>query len=250
MKSPSDPPRLLDPPRLIESGGSAEPSVVAALEAGRSRLPDAARLGAIARALALKTTPPAGGGGQGSPRGGSLRAIKIAGSAAAGVAAVAAAWIALQSRGDVPVEQAAQQAAPAMRNLDIPSAPPASVPFAPETIPTIDIDSLPVATSHDAGAIAPPGNAHATEPPEPEVHLLARAQDALGSRPDDALRLCAEHERRFPRGAFTEEREVIAIDALVRLNRREDAKARGERFLKSHPGSADARRVRRLLRLE
>lgn len=246
MKSPSDPPGLLDPPRLTESGGSAEPSVVAALEAGRSRLPDEARLGAIARALASKTTPPSGGG-QGSPRGASLRAIKIAGSAAAGVAAVAAAWIALQSRGDVPVAPTAREAAPAVRNLDIPPAPPAPAPFASETIPTMDIDALPLTTSHDAGAIAPPGTAHATEPPEPEVHLLERAQDALGSRPDDALRLCAEHERRFPHGAFTEEREVIAIDALTRLNRHDDANARGERFLRSHPDSADARRVRRLL---
>jgi hypothetical protein len=79
------------------------------------------------------------------------------------------------------------------------------------------------------------------------MDLLHRAQDSLESNPAQTLALCAEHARRFPSGAFTQEREVLAIDALLRLGRRSEAQARAERFIKANPASAHKRRIDELL---
>jgi len=79
------------------------------------------------------------------------------------------------------------------------------------------------------------------------VQLLERAQDALRSRPSEALTLADHHARRFPQGLLVQEREVIAIEALVKTGRKADAKARAARFESSFPGSSHTRRIRILL---
>ncbi|RYE83811.1 MAG: hypothetical protein EOO75_18870 [Myxococcales bacterium] len=70
-----------------------------------------------------------------------------------------------------------------------------------------------------------------------ETQLLDRAQQSLGADPATTLRLCEEHARGYPGGALGLEREVLAIDALVRLGRREEAERRAARFRERHPGS-------------
>jgi len=80
-----------------------------------------------------------------------------------------------------------------------------------------------------------------------EIELIDRARQALGSSPATALDLVHEHERRFARGAMTEEREVVRIAALVKLGRGAEARTRGETLLQANPASAYARRVKALL---
>jgi len=80
-----------------------------------------------------------------------------------------------------------------------------------------------------------------------ELAILRPARAHVRSKPARALELVAEHARRYPRGALTEEREVIAIDALVASERLEDAAARAGSFFADYPRSAHARRVRTLL---
>jgi hypothetical protein len=46
---------------------------------------------------------------------------------------------------------------------------------------------------------------------------------------------------------LAQEREVIAIDALVRLGRRGEADARARRFVGAYPGSPDVQRVETIL---
>lgn len=92
------------------------------------------------------------------------------------------------------------------------------------------------------GASPPPA---ATAPPETE--LLSRAQRALGGDPAAALAHCDEHLARYPGGALTQEREVIAIAALVRLGRVAEARSRAERFEAAYPGSGHLRRIDVLL---
>jgi hypothetical protein len=75
---------------------------------------------------------------------------------------------------------------------------------------------------------------------ESELSLLKRARDA---DPTQALALTAEHARRFPAGVLEQEREVIAIDALLRLGRGDAAAQRAKRFQTHFPGSAHARRL-------
>ena len=52
-----------------------------------------------------------------------------------------------------------------------------------------------------------------------------------------------DHARRFPNGALVQEREVMAIDALVRSGRRDDAEARARRFDVAYPRSGHRRRI-------
>jgi hypothetical protein len=78
---------------------------------------------------------------------------------------------------------------------------------------------------------------------EPELSLLRRAQGSVSSAPAQALSLCALHAIRFGAGVLGQEREVIAIDALLRLGRVSEARARAERFRAGYPGSAHTRRI-------
>jgi len=80
-----------------------------------------------------------------------------------------------------------------------------------------------------------------------ELSLLARAQASLAGDPLGAHTLVKEHERTFPRGVLVQEREVIAIDALLRLGQEDQARARAERFHRAFPTSAHRRRVDVLL---
>lgn len=84
-----------------------------------------------------------------------------------------------------------------------------------------------------------------------ENALVTRAQTALArGRAGEALEALFEHQRRFPRGQFTEEREALAIQALARLGRTEQAAARAERFRARYPGSMLMRVVDQAVRPE
>jgi hypothetical protein len=92
---------------------------------------------------------------------------------------------------------------------------------------------------------APVARASRSSPALAEASLLDRAQAALGSDPAAALTLTREHQRRFPRGVLAEEREVIAIEALQRLGRREAASARALAFERRYHGSVHRPRLER-----
>ena len=76
-----------------------------------------------------------------------------------------------------------------------------------------------------------------------ELQLLREAQSVLRSDPARALAVAAEHARRFEDGTLAQEREVVAIEALVALSRLPEARARAERFAARWPRSAHARRL-------
>lgn len=80
-----------------------------------------------------------------------------------------------------------------------------------------------------------------------ELALLNRAQASLGRDPAMSLMLVSDHQRRFRPGTLVQEREVIAIDALLRLGQRPAAEARAARFRQQFPASVHRRRVDVLL---
>ena len=84
---------------------------------------------------------------------------------------------------------------------------------------------------------------------ETEVSLLEEAHTASRGDPQRALDLTDRDALRFPNGALAQEREVIAIDALTRLGRMEDARARARQFFQAFPGSAHGPRVADLVGL-
>ncbi|WP_437736499.1 hypothetical protein [Sorangium sp. So ce1335] len=96
----------------------------------------------------------------------------------------------------------------------------------------------PGAPSGGAPPSASPPPAGAADEAETEVQLLHRAQDALATDAGSALALTLEHARRFPTGALGQEREIIAIRALLALGRAAEARARAASLLERFPGSA------------
>jgi TolA-binding protein len=133
---------------------------------------------------------------------------------------------------------AATSAPTGARVVDEPKvAPPSPVT---EAAPTVDVRDLPRVASAQPASSAPspasarPSNSDLTA----ERSLLDVARTALG-RGDfaNALVSADAHQKRFPKGALAEEREALAVQALAGAGRRDEARARAERFAKSFPGS-------------
>jgi hypothetical protein len=80
---------------------------------------------------------------------------------------------------------------------------------------------------------------------ELETRAFGDVQRALREgRPGDALRLLAEQEHAFARGALHEERAAARVLALCAAGRIAEARSARERFLASYPQSPAAERVR------
>jgi hypothetical protein len=82
-----------------------------------------------------------------------------------------------------------------------------------------------------------PVNASVPAPAPSEGGLLLRARQKLAADPAGALALADEDAVRFPGGALAPEREVLAIEALARLGRSTDARARLASFRARYPES-------------
>jgi len=223
---------MSDPKRLLDEG--VDEPLRGALDAGRRELPSAERLEAI---LARLPPGPTGGGGGGAakPMGGLAKvAMGLAAAALVGGAALLL----------MPPREAA--VAPRLVTAATTSASVALPPPPVETSSPAPTAVLAPAPSHAASA----GHAAAVAPPpDPalEVSLLQDAHDALAASPETALARCAEQERLFPKSTVAQEREVIAIDALLRLHRDTEARGRAAAFAAHFPGSASQRRVDALL---
>lgn len=113
-------------------------------------------------------------------------------------------------------------------------------PRASTAAPRADEAAVPSPGAPSGGAppSAGPPSAGAADEAETEVQLLHRAQDALATDAGSSLALTVEHARRFPAGALGQEREIIAIRALLALGRAAEARARAASLLERFPGSA------------
>lgn len=76
-----------------------------------------------------------------------------------------------------------------------------------------------------------------------EMAHHAELRAALGD-PARALQLANEGHAKFPRGVFGQEREIIAIQALQKLGRTDEAKRRSDAFVAAHPESMYAKSLR------
>lgn len=78
-----------------------------------------------------------------------------------------------------------------------------------------------------------------------EVRLLGQIRKALADGDwTRALKLASEHRRRFPGGTFAGEREVLAVRALCARGNRTGAKQRADAFVRRHPTSHLAGKIR------
>jgi hypothetical protein len=177
----------------------------------------------IAASSATASGVASGGAGVG------LGAKVVASIALAGAIAGGGVWLAHRAAGD----ESPAKAVPAVATPPAAAAPGALRPQA--------------AREEQREARAPAATPGAPAPSRAaapnEAALLDTAQSVLATNPERALALTRAHRQRFPNGVLAQEREVIAIEALSRLGRKDDAKQRSEEFERTYPGSAHQRKV-------
>ena len=127
-------------------------------------------------------------------------------------------------------------------------------PAASSSAPPVSSASPTVSSSPARAADAAPRRPGVSSPgrvgttPDDEIALIRRARAELDQgHARRSLELLGQHRRRFSHGLLEQEREVLAIDALVRLGRRRAARARAARFHRRFPDSALGSRVRSLV---
>jgi len=237
-----------DPPRLLDRDSGLDPRLRVLLQAGRDELPSAARLEAMAARVDAAcglpqlerphAEPPPAGASAG------LSLPSLAGLTVAMVVATGALWWAT-APGRWATEPAPKPLPAASPPAPVPVVPPPSQPSSAE-----GAEPLP----REVEPAAPPGDSPMRErasgaaPADPlaELGLLDEAQRALETDPARALARAEVHRRRFPGGQYAQEREVIAIEALLELERFAAAEQRVRAFLRRFPASSHAVRVSRL----
>ncbi len=130
------------------------------------------------------------------------------------------------------------QAVPAVPEAMAAPAPVAQDPTLAETARLQAPALEPKAQPSNAGRSA---SAEASSAPEDalagEANLLNQAHVAMSTDPRKALTIASEHARRYPHGQLAAERELILVQALVKLGRAREAEARGRALRKSTPNS-------------
>lgn len=232
-----------DPPRLSEG----EPSELARLvRASRARRPSADATSEMADRLAATSVYAA------AARGVSIsRHATFAKLAVVALAVVGLGIFTTRTHG-VGMRAAANAVDERPPTVAPPSVPRGSEPT---DMPSVSVDALPslavpVATHNEtARAVrttpSSPAPVATTPSHESEFALVRHAQDALARDPTRALALAQEHARTFPNGELVQEREVIAVEALSKLERRAEAKARANALLSIHPRSPYVARLER-----
>ncbi len=119
-----------------------------------------------------------------------------------------------------------------------------------EDRPTVPVDRLPsVAGPSRASASPPIGTGPATTAKASEtasateLELFQRAKTALLSDPERALLLTSEQARAYPSGELVQEREVIAVEALSKLGRKEESWQRAVSLVRRFPRTPYAPRL-------
>jgi len=119
----------------------------------------------------------------------------------------------------------------------------------PDVSAAPSLSSMPVGSLPAAVSAAPPaprpsasaaqGTAAGTDVDlASERALVDRARAALSrGQTRYALDALDTHTTRYPRGRLSEEREALAVDALARAGRLDDARARASRFHAAYPNS-------------
>jgi hypothetical protein len=105
----------------------------------------------------------------------------------------------------------------------------------------------PSVTGVERGHGVAPGAAPTDASTPTEIELLRDARLAIKRSPAAALDLTEQHTRTYPSGKLLQERELIAISALVALGRRTAALSRAARFERAFPQSPYRKQLAGLL---
>lgn len=125
----------------------------------------------------------------------------------------------------------------------------------PPAVVAVEPEPEPAPAPAVAAAPTPPAAAVSVarhERPRPpglgeELRQLENIRRWLARSPRRALAAADEHQRRFPRGALGPERELLRIDALLRLGQYDRARQRADRVLAAPEGHPYRAQVAALL---
>lgn len=226
---------MSDPPRLREEGAGAPPELRDMFLEARKPEPltpsTDARLAANVAALGAL---PAGPLVKGLP-------WLIAG----GAVVVAGALALVEQRASPPNPALSPPATNSSPAAVVPTALPA--PTVPQAQPSASPDERAPAAS--TAHVAPAEAASSSEDAlAGEAKLLNQAHSAMASDPRKAHALASEHAKRYPRGQLAAERELILVQALVKLGRVREAEARGRALRKSALSSIYGERLETILK--
>jgi len=240
-----------EPVRVTDARSSASPDLSAAVQALRALHGSSEQLDALGRSLAPQLAAPTFAGSLTSGlRAGSKWLLAGLVAAAVGVGTTA-----MLEHAQSPAPAVAAPQRPVARSA--PTSREASAPYARagatdepivENEPSAPVLEAKLRRSRIADRRPPPPTRAQALAPRPELALLEEAHGLLERDPAAALLLVEEHERAYPAGVFTQERELLAIEALLELDRKQPAIERALRFVKSYAESPHAPRVRALLR--
>ena len=265
-----DPIRLLDDPA---TSGLLRGDLATAGAARVQGLDHAAGLGALKAALGAETgaIPAVAAGGAG----GSLAAKLLLGAALVG----GVAWWATSRDDGSAIDPLPPVGAPAATPTPTPEPAPAAeppksiAPVAEPTAPEAEVDppvpvgpeeapsepelvpeaqpksTRPAAQGEARGAMPTRDTAGLDDAVVREAKQIQAARRALGTDAARALSLTQSIAVEFPRGQLVEERLAIAIRALAKLGRIDEARTKAEAFLESYGRGAHAAAVRRAVGL-
>ncbi len=224
---------MIDPPRLREGGGETPPELRELFLDAKKPEPLApatdARL--IAKVTALGALPAA-------------PLVKAMPWLLAGGAVVLAGTLALVAQREPAPAIAANP--PAANAAAAPVAPERAAPALPELPASPEAKrAAPPSAPRVAPAEVPSGSEDALAG---EAKLLNQAHAVMASDPQKALAIAGEHAKRYPRGQLAAERELILVQALVKLGRTREAEARGRALRKSAPSSIYGERLDTILK--
>ena len=218
MSSPPVPPR-----RWAQSDSGVGPVVQAVVRYAQSEAPSAARLEGIRQGVLAH-----GDRRRRAPRAALWAAALLVPSA------LVVGWLAfVRPHDEMPALTLTQEPPTARRNDPAPA--PVREPVSAVTSPTSARSARP------PKRVAPPNPA--LRQVTPEIETLQRARRLLSDKPADALLLTTQHATQHPRSEFTEEREALRIEALVRLGRQAVARRHFDSFAEHHPRSVYLRRM-------
>lgn len=243
----SDPKRVL---RLLDSESGASDAVRSVLEAAKDHEPSPEALASLHARLAAQLPPgalsnvakPAGTAGAAASAKGAAGFLTKGVVGLATIATLSAGAYELLRKpatANVPNVATVASIATASPSMEPPAVEATPVEATAEPLPPVDRAVSPRSIS------TPTPTASAREP---EATLLSRAHDALlHGDPATALAITQQHARLYPNGLLTQERERIAIEALMAEGDKQRARARANAFYKSYPDSPHRARLERLI---
>jgi hypothetical protein len=244
-----------DPIRLCDMGSQAPAELASAIRTLRTDEGSSVMAEALAQRLATQLGRSALAGATGTPAASSCWLVAIVGLSLVGTVFMAPS-VSREPR--EPREPRERSEAPMKSTA--PRALFTSQPVAPRIPVEVSIAESPAplplhaperprraARAHRYPALQPTAAKPASPQPAAELELLRRAHAVLRRDPSAALELAERHASEYPRGVFAQEREILAIEALLKQRKRALAFARAEQFVDRYSSSPYAFRIQAMI---